>query len=177
MIAHMPGAAGNFLTRILAQGHHSDPIEQAQYPERFHSRNRHPLKADWLAMEREWQEHHRTYQHSHDREPVWLRITVVDREEWLWACSNARWKNSTVETQFLASDPRLPAQHHIRLRSLWQWPTLSAELAHLQENPINTHQHSLWQQWRETWCPHTDQTRWRDHCESLWGHLTPSYIQ
>jgi hypothetical protein len=174
MIAHMPGAGGNFLTRVLEQSLDEHPIVGAQY----HQEGRTPRMLSWPFWEMEWvnRPDPRHYHHNHDTEPCWLRITVTDQAEWDWACANALWKNSDLQGQSLASDPRLPAKHLVSLRCLWSWDELSKQLAGIQSRPINQHQHSLWQQWNRTWCPYAHDSRWKYTCDQRWGHLRPAYI-
>lgn len=170
IIAHMPGAAGNFMTRILTQAHRPDQARpEMGYPE--HKARRGPMHQDWLKFEDQWESE--LYRNDHSREPAWLRITVISAEEWQWARANALWKNSDLTGYHTASDPDLPAEHHIRLETLWTWPSLAEALEPLQHLPVNTHQHLLWRQWRDTWCPHTHNARWQRLCDQRWRHLTP----
>ena len=174
----MPGAGGNFMTRVLEQSLCQHPIVGAQYRREHQAENRTPRVLNWTLGEREWDNRPepRHYHHNHrDRSP-WLRITVTDQAEWEWACANALWKNSTLQGRWLASDPGLPAEHRVSLRCLWSWQELSTQLAGIQSNPVNQHQHSLWQQWNKTWCPYAHDTRWRSICDKRWGHLRPTYI-
>ena len=177
-IAHMPGAGGNFMVRVLEQGHHSELIPEAQYPEQLHGRR--PTEHDWVAMERPWtlSPH---YEHHHTDPHPWLRITVTTRQEWDWATANALWKNSEPETAtdpyYQGSSPLLPAEHRIALASLWHWRTLAPELERLQRHPTNTHQQILHQQWRLTWCPHTDHARYRALCDRLFRDCRPAHIR
>ena len=159
-IVHMPGAGGNFLTRLFAQGHSATPIESAQYPEEFARGRRHPINNLWIDFEFEqrWRCRDHGYIHGHAvpaGHSPWLQVTVTTRAEWDWACANALWKNSGVERRYLA--PRLGAEHHVPLSDLWTWDTMAATVARTQTDPVNTHQRSLWQQWQGTWCPTPEQ--------------------
>jgi len=169
-IAHMPGAGGNFLCRVLAQGHQ---------PQRFMHEAGYGVAEQsgkvklwhWRAFEHAWSSP--PYKHGHRCGNMWLRITVTTPEEWCWAWANALWKDSYLYDHNLASDPDLAAQHHIRLSDMWDWHTLAPELARIQTEPVNTHQRSLWQQWRGTHCPHPYSRSWQQICEHRWGHLRP----
>jgi hypothetical protein len=170
IIAHMPGAAGNFMTRLLEQSHTPQhPITEAAYGDDHPWRG--PLHGDWTRFEDQWQSER--YRNHHARDHAWLRITVASAEEWQWAQANALWKNSDLEGYHTASDPDLPAEHHLPLRHLWSWPELEQALHGLQQAPVNTHQHRLWRQWRDTWCPHTHTARWQRLCDRRWRHLRP----
>jgi hypothetical protein len=178
MIAHMPGAGGNFLTRVFAQSHSPALIDSAQYPAEYHTGQRHPIRSNWLKFERQWNCQNYGYIYGHlvlPQHSPWLRVTVTTRTEWDWACANALWKNSAVESPYLTSDPDLPAEHHIPLRTLWTWDALAPALARIQTEPVNTHQRTLHDQWCGTHCPHPDSKRWQRICEHRWGHLRPEY--
>jgi hypothetical protein len=178
VIAHMPGAGGNFMVRVLEQGHQTEPIPEAQYPEWL--RRRRPTEHDWVAWEQSWRwsEH---YEHLHEQVAhAWLRITVATPREWRWAQANALWKNTDLRgmpNSQTASDPGRPADHHIALETLWHWRTLAPQLERLQRHPTNPHQQSLHQQWRLTWCPHTDQARYQALCDRLFQAQRPPYIR
>ena len=182
-IAHMPGAGGNLLTRVFSQSHSATLIESAQYPAGLATGQRHPIKTSWREFEQRWRPQGRAhgYTHGHAVRPPhspWLRVTVTTREEWDWACANALWKNSTLAPRYLASDPDLPAAHHVPLRDLWAWDTLAAALAHAQTNPVNTHQRSLWRQWQSTWCPTPGQLpALHRKSAAMNEHLRPTYCQ
>jgi len=184
VIAHMPGAGGNFLTRVFAQSHSATLIVPAQYPAEYATGRRYPARSDWLKFEQQWNQYCKccqNYRHGHPvhtRGSPWLRVTVTTRAEWDWACANALWKNSTVEGQYLASDPDLPAEHHIPLRTLWTWDALAPALARIQTEPVNTHQHTLWQQWHGTWCPTPEQLpALHRRSATMNEHLRPRYCQ
>ena len=180
-IAHMPGAAGNFLTRLCEQSEQGTLLTAALYPPEYWSTQRrpHPSRHNWRAMEDRWQQrpHPRRYAHGHEAlRRVWLRVTVTSHEEWGWALSNALWKDSFVTAKFVAaSDPGAPAQHHLPLRSTWHWPSLERALAALGLAP-GAHHRTLWHSWLRTWCPehlHGD-PRWlrlmrsHDHARPTW---------
>ena len=173
----MPGAGGNFMVRVLSQGDHDTLIEQAQYPEHLHSRR--PTEHDWVESERPWIETDH-YEHNHWEERPWLRITVSTQQEWLWSCANALWKNSGPGRDpdfFAASTPGLPAEQHITLESLWHWHTLAPELERLQRHATNTHQRLLHEQWRLTWCPHTDHAQYQATISRLFDPMRPAHIR
>lgn len=184
-IAHMPGAGGNFLTRVFAQSHSATPIVPAQYPAEYATGRRypHPTRWNWLSFERQWdkERQHHGYRHGHPVDPQhspWLRVTVTTRAEWDWACVNALWKSSVQARHFLASDPDLPAEHYIPLRALWTWAALAPVLAHIQTRPVNAHQHTLWQQWQGTWCPSPEQLpALHQRSVDINEHLRPQYCQ
>ena len=180
----MPGAGGNFLARVCEQSHYpAQIIHEAQYiaqyieaspragsgPKRYHN---------WINFEERWRPTRYSHGHSvHPRRLPWLRVTVTTPAEWHWACANALWKQSVVASHNLASDPNLPAEHHIPLSDLWTWDSISAALAHLQAEPVNAHQRTLYDQWCGTHCPYTDSKQWQRICEHQWGDLQPEYCR
>ena len=176
----MPGAGGNFMVRVLEQGHHEELITQAQYPEQLHGDRRRPTQHNWLHTERPWMQTDH-YEHNHMDNRPWLRITVTTAQEWHWSCANALWKNSQPDAatgpQFQASTPDLPATHHITLESLWHWHTLEPQLESLQGHAANPHQRLLHEQWRLTWCPHTDQAQYQATCHRLFDPHRPAHIR
>ena len=173
-IAHMPGAAGNFLSRICEQSDRDCLFERALYPPEYWADHRrpHPTRLNWQAMERRWHQRPepRRYDHGHPApDSVWLRVTVTDPAEWDWAVANALWKTSSIRDQFIpASDPSAPALHHIALRSTWSWPSLASALDRIGV-ATNPHCETLWQSWHHTWCP----TRVRE--QSKWRRIIRSY--
>ena len=170
IIAHMPGAAGNFMTRVLTQAHTpAVAIREAGYHDLRARRG--PLHRDWPQFENRWRSE--LYGNSHRTDHAWLRITVTTPREWQWAQANALWKNSELRGYHTASDPDLPADHHVSLETLWHWPSLARTLTSLQHLPVNPHQHLLWRQWRDTWCPNPHSARWQRLCDQRWGGLTP----
>ena len=178
IIAHMPGAGGNFLCRVLEQGRQSGRfMHEAAYDHDPRTRARHTQSLEeWVDFELTWRSPR--YSQGHYRTPAWLRITVETPKEWDWSCANALWKNSHLgENSCLASDPALSAQHHIRLRDLWTWPTLASELERIQGSAANTNQRIMWQQWCSTHCPDPYSPTWQRISESRWGHLRPEWCR
>jgi len=170
-IAHMPGAGGNFLTRILAQAHSAVPLAPALYPVGW-CQHRMPHKHDWTQFERVWNNHSTRYQHGHSVAPAWLRVTVTTASEWRWSCANALWKNSTITAEYAsASAPDRPAEHHLPLGALWSWDSLCERLKDLQTTPVSELQRAIWQGWRASWCPHTENPTYQRICDRRWGHL------
>ncbi len=181
----MPGTGGNFLSRLCEQSHCTEMIELAQYPKI----TQYPkINTTWMQYERVWTHRAGTqnYTHGHHLEydrgqPIWLRITVTDLAEWRWAVSNAFWKNSQpfrVDGGYdfpACSDPGKPAQHYLSLRDMWQWTSLRTQLI-VMGLQINTHMQELWQQWRGTWCPHSDLPEWQQECEQRWDRLRPAHV-
>jgi hypothetical protein len=189
----MPGAAGNFLTRLCEQADQPNLIRAALYPPEFGATQRQPdpVSQSWLRQEQEWNRRpYPRFYHGHSDsgrawysgwvwglkppahfrpDPVWLRVTVTIEPEWSWAVLNALWKDSIITDKMVqASSPALPAQYHIPLRATWHWPTLASALesCHI---AINPHQHTLWQSWRATWFPaHLQETaEWQKQIRAL----------
>ena len=184
----MPGAGGNFLSRVCEQSHCTEMIELARYPKDQYNDSRDPVSTNWMEYERAWTHRAGTHNYTqghhleHDQgRPIWLRVTVTNLAEWRWAVSNAFWKNSHPFKadggyDFSAcSDPGKPAQHYLSLRDMWQWGSLRTQLIGLGLQ-INPHMQELWQQWRGTWSPRSDLPEWQQECEQRWDGLRPAHV-
>ena len=177
-IAHMPGAGGTALLRLLSP----DPGLLAPYPPP------HPTQGyrhSWLPFEnpvaRGTQQGHPRdrVDAQHTREPAWLRITVTSREEWWWCCGNALWKGSHIHAGQLASDPALQSRIQLPLRIMWDWqllwPLLRPLLGLLKHPELEERRHQDWRDWRGTWCPHIADPEWMSQCDQ-WRPLLPEYL-
>jgi len=174
----MPGAGGNFFSRILNLhpeiNWHSNCYKKT-YEEKYNVLNYQtvinrivPHTTNWLDFEGDdvynfpdSEQVQNLLRSSHFHGPCEIRITNYTKKEWNWARRQLLWKDSLWSLSFLNAGQGTEHDVGVPVSNLWEFESLRNSVCEVEkymkvsESTIECWdwREKLWNEWKQTWAP------------------------